>query len=111
MEKGPSFQSICGRNVLLPVNGYQHKLVSKGNAGGNCFSTLVVGLTSKLTCKICVDLEEQANWNLRADIMNITFTGEAENVRLTYNAVVKNIKPIAHNPFQTLYMLDSCQLI
>lgn len=88
MEKGPSFQSICGRNVLLPVNGYQHKLVSKGNAGGNCFATLMLGLTSKLTCKICVNLEGRTNWILDDDIMNISFTGEAKNVRLTFNVVV-----------------------
>lgn len=85
MEKGPSFQSICGRNVLLPVNGYNHELVSKGDAGGNCFATLVIGQTCKLTCKICVILEEETKLNLVADVMTITFTGEAESVSLTFN--------------------------
>lgn len=84
MEIWPSFQNICGRNVLLPVNGYNHELVSKGHAGGNCFVTLVIGQTSKLTCKICVILEEK-KLNLSADVMNITFTGEAESVSLTFN--------------------------
>lgn len=85
MEKGQSFQSICGRNVLMPVNGYKHKLVSMfGNAGGNCFATLMLGLTSKLTCKICVNLEGRTNWILDDDIMNISFTGEAKNILLKY---------------------------
>lgn len=85
MEKEPSFQSICGRNVMLPVNGYNHELVSKGDAGGNCFATLVIGQTYKLTCKLCVILEEERKLNLVADVMNITFTGEAESVSLTFN--------------------------
>lgn len=85
MEKGPSFQSICGRNVLMPVNAYQHKLVSRfGNAGGNCFATLMIGMTSKLTCKICVSLEGGTHLIQQDDFLNITFTGEEENILLTY---------------------------
>lgn len=85
MEKGPSNQSICGRNVLLPVNGYNHELVSMGGAGGNCFATLMIGQTSKLTCKICVILEEETKFTPVGGVMNITFTGEAESVSLTFN--------------------------
>lgn len=89
MEKEPSFKSICGRNVLVPVNGYHHKLVSKsGNAGGICFATLMLGLTTKLTCKICVRIEGGTHFILDDDIMNITFTSETEKVSLTYNVVV-----------------------
>lgn len=83
IEKGPSSQSICDRNVLLPVNGYNHELVSMGNAGGNCFATLVVGLASKFTCNICV-IRDEEKWTLKADVMNITFTGEAEKILLKY---------------------------
>lgn len=85
MDKEPSFQSICGRNVLLPVNGYNHELVSMGGAGGTCFATLMIGQTSKFTCKICVILEENTKFTPIGDVMNITFTGEAESVSLTLN--------------------------
>lgn len=96
MGKEPSLQSICGCNVLLPGNGYNYVLASKGDAGGNCFATLVIGQTSKLTCKICVILEELS---LVADVMNMTFTGEAESVSLTLNKVVRNMNPKAHISF------------
>lgn len=85
MEKEPSFQSICGRNVLMPVNGYQHKLISRyGKAGGICFATLMLGGTSKSRCKICVHLEGGRHLILHEDIMNITFTSGTENVLLKY---------------------------
>lgn len=91
MEKEPSFQSICGRNVLMPVNGYQHKLISRyGHAGGICFATLMLGGTSKSRCKICVHLEGGRHLILHKDIMNITFTSGTENVLLKYGHAIFN---------------------
>lgn len=71
----------CGRNWTLPINRkYQYVLVSNGRAvNGDCTTTVVVGASSKCNRTICVRLDE---WNMDADIMNVTLTGEADKVRV-----------------------------
>lgn len=81
MENVGSVHGKCGRQWTLPIDGkYQYELVSHGRAvNGDCTTTIVVGHSSKCTRKICVRMDE---WTLDADIMNVTFNGEAEKVRI-----------------------------
>ncbi|XP_065939315.1 uncharacterized protein [Magallana gigas] len=75
-------QSICGCNITLPVDRYKHELVSKGEANSDCSVTMMVGLSSEFSCKICVHTVE---WIMEADdVMNITFIGEADKKILKF---------------------------
>lgn len=85
MDKELFFQSICGCNVLLFVNGYNYELVLMGGVGGNCFVILMIGQIFKLMCKICVILEEEIKFILVGGVMNIIFIGEVESVSLILN--------------------------
>lgn len=85
MENVGSVHGKCGRLWTLPIDGkYKYELVSHGRAvDGDCTTTIVVGHSSKCTRKICVSMDE---WTLDADIMNVTFTGEAETKVLKFGS-------------------------
>lgn len=82
MDNVNTTQSICGCNITLPVDRYKHELVSFGEVNSNCSVTMMLGLSSEFICKICVHKDK---WNMEADVMNITFIGEADKVRLKYD--------------------------
>lgn len=84
MDNVDSSKSICGHNITLPVDSYKHELVSKGEANSDCSASMMVGLSSEFSCKICVHGDE---WAMEKDVMNITFIGEADEARLTYDDV------------------------
>lgn len=84
-------QSICGCNITLPVDRYKHELVSKGEANSDCSVTMMVGLSSEFSCKICVHTVE---WIMEADdVMNITFIVKQTRyvLNMTYEQENKNI--------------------
>lgn len=103
MENVGSVHGKCGRHWTLPIDEkYQYELVSHGRAvNGDCTTTIVVGHSSKCTRKICVRLDE---WTLDADIMNVTLTGEADEVRLICNVDNKFINIIAFITYLFLSM-------
>lgn len=87
MKNVESSQSICGRNITLPVDDYKHEVLSYGEVVGDCSVTFVLNISSACPCKICM---RQDKLTLDADVMNITFTGETEKVRLAYVVLHKN---------------------
>ncbi|XP_065939554.1 uncharacterized protein [Magallana gigas] len=81
MDNVNTTQSICGCNITLPVDRYKHELVSYGEVNSNCSVTVMLGLSSEFICKICVHTVE---WIMEADVMNITFIGEADKKILKF---------------------------
>lgn len=81
MDNVNTTQSICGCNITLPVDRYKHELVSFGEVNSNCSVTMMLGLSSEFICKICVHKDK---WNMEADVMNITFIGEADKKILKF---------------------------
>lgn len=81
MENEESSQSDCGRNITLPLDDYKHEVVSYGYVGGDCSVNFVLNISSTCPCKICM---RKVEWELNADVMNITFTGESEKKILKF---------------------------
>lgn len=81
MENEESSPSDCGRNITLPLDDYKHEVVSYGYVGGDCSVNFVLNISSTCPCKICM---RKVEWELNADVMNITFTGESEKKILKF---------------------------
>lgn len=85
IENEESSQSICGRNITLPpIDDYEYLVVSSGDVGGHCSVNFGLNISSTCACQICM---RKVDFELYADVMNITFTGESEKVRLAYDVV------------------------
>lgn len=83
-EKKNLTQSICGRNITLPIDDNKYKVASHGEEGGDCSVNFGINISSTCPCQICM---RKVDLRLYADVMNITFTGESEKVRLAYDVV------------------------
>lgn len=87
IEYEESSQSICGRNITLsPIDDYEYVVVSSGDVGGHCSVNFGLNISSTCACQICM-----RKVDFDADVMNITFTGESEKVRLAHDVVHKKI--------------------
>lgn len=82
IENEESSQSICGRNITLPpIDDYEYLVVSSGDVGGHCSVNFGLNISSTCACQICM---RKVDFELYADVMNITFTGESEKKILKF---------------------------